>query len=90
VQLTRLCEEIAVTTDARPLDNRAPSDGFGARYAGYPAITVTCRDEHGLAPWHHRRSDLPEHVDPAALAAAEEFCVELAERLDARVGPELD
>ena len=51
-----------------PLDNRAASDGFAARSAGYPAITVTCRDEHGLAPSHHRRSDLPEHVDPAALA----------------------
>ena len=65
------------------------SDGFAARYAGYPAITVTCRDEHGLAPLHHRRSDLPEHVERDALAAAEEFCVELAEGLDATRGPEL-
>ncbi len=88
-QLTGLCDEIAAGADVRPLDNRAASDGFGARYAGYPAITITCRDENGLAPRHHRRSDLPEHVDPAALAAAEEFCVELAELLDARVGPEL-
>ncbi len=89
VQLTGLCEEIAPAAGARPLDNRAPSDGFAARYAGYPAITVTCRDEHGLAPRHHRRSDLPEHVEPETLLAAEEFCVELVERLDARVGPEL-
>ncbi len=89
MQLTGICEEIAAGTDIRPLDNRAASDGFGARSAGYPAITVTCRDEYGLAPRHHRRSDLPEHVDPAALTAAEELCVELAERLDARVGPDL-
>ena len=89
VQLTGLCEEVAAGDGARPLDNRAPSDGFAARYAGYPSITVTCRDEQGLAPRHHRRSDLPENVEPAALAAAEEFCVELIERLDARVGPEL-
>ena len=68
---------------------RAASDGFAARYAGYPAITVTCRDEHGRAPRHHRRSDLPEHVEPESLAAAEELCVELAERLDATVGPDL-
>ena len=88
-QLTALCEEVAAGEGARPLDNRAASDGFAARYAGYPAITVTCRDEQGLARRHHRRSDLPEHVEPAALAAAEEFCVELIERLDARVGPEL-
>jgi len=89
VQLTGLCEEIAAGTGARALDNRAPSDGFAARYAGYPAITVTCRDELGLAARHHRRSDLPEYVEAEALAAAEEFCVELIERLDARVGPEL-
>ena len=44
----------------------------------------------GFAPRHHRRSDLPEHVQRSSLAAAEEFCVELIERLDARVGAELD
>lgn len=84
-QLTRLCEE----ANARPVAVRAASDGFAARYAGYPAITVTCRDEHGRAPLHHRRADLPEHVERDALAAAEELCVELAEGLDATVGPDL-
>ena len=75
---------------ATALDNRAPSDGFAASSAGDAALTVTCRDELGLAPRHHRRSDLPEHVQRSALADAEEFCVELIERLDARVGAELD
>ncbi|MBN1529790.1 MAG: M28 family peptidase [Thermoleophilaceae bacterium] len=84
-QLAGLCREAG----AQPVDVRSASDGFAARYAGYPAITVTCRDEHGRSPWHHRRSDLPEHVEPEALAAAEELCVELAEGLDATVGPEL-
>ena len=50
---------------------------------------MTCRDEHGRAPLHHRRADLPEHVERDALAAAEELCVELAEGLDATVGPDL-
>jgi Zn-dependent M28 family amino/carboxypeptidase len=92
-QLVDLSREIAADLGdpaPRPLDNRAPSDGFRSAYAGYPSLTVTCRDELGLAPRHHRRSDLPEHVDPAAIAAAEELCVELARRLDALVGPELD
>jgi len=84
-QLTRLCEDAG----ARPVAIRAASDAFAARYAGYPAITVTCRDEHGRASFHHRHGDLPENVEPAALAGAEELCVELAEGLDATVGPEL-
>jgi hypothetical protein len=84
-QLARLCE----AAGARPVAVRAASDGFAARYAGYPAITVTCRDEHGRAPLHHRHGDLPEQIEPEALAAAEELCVELAEGLDATVGPEL-
>jgi Peptidase family M28 len=84
-QLTRLCEEAG----ARPVDIRAATDGYAARYAGYPAITLTCRDDRGRAPLHHRRADLPEHVEPEALAAAEELCVELAEGLDATVGPDM-
>ena len=92
-QVAALAGEIAAAAGPdgpRALDNRAPSDGFAASSAGYAALTVTCRDELGLAPRHHRRSDLPEHVERRSLAAAEEFCVELIERLDARVGAELD
>jgi hypothetical protein len=39
--------------------------------------------------FHHRRVDLPERIDPGALADAEDFCAELIRRLDANVGPEL-
>jgi hypothetical protein len=81
----RLTEPFAAA-GAAPLDNRAPSDGFRAAYAGYPAVTVTARDELGLSPWHHRRGDLPEHVDAEVLAAAEELCADAIERLDARLG----
>ena len=72
-QLAALAGEIAVdgrSDGPRALDNRAPSDGFAASSAGYAALTVTCRDELGLAPRHHRRSDLPEHVQRRALADA--------------------
>jgi hypothetical protein len=91
-QLVRLCAEIAADArdDApRALDNRAPSDGFTAAFRGYASVTVTCRGELGLAPRHHRRSDLPEHVEKAALAAAEAFVAELVARVDAELGPEL-
>jgi hypothetical protein len=71
---------------SRPLDDRAPTDAFAARWAGYGAMTVTCRDELGLAPRHHRRTDLLEHLEPGSLASAEDFCAELIERLDARAG----
>ena len=88
-QVVALCEEIAArpvpTGRGRSTTARA-SDGFAARSAGYAALTVTCRDELGLAPRHHRRSDLPEHVERRSLADAEEFCVELIERLDAERG----
>jgi Zn-dependent M28 family amino/carboxypeptidase len=85
VQLAQLCREAG----AKPIAVRSAGDAFAARYAGYPAITVTCRDDHGRSPRHHRRSDLPEHVEPEAMAAAEDLCAEVAERLDATVGPEL-
>jgi hypothetical protein len=91
-QVVEACEEIAADSPAPapgPLVNRSASDGFAARSAGYPSLTVTCRDELGLAPLHHRRMDLPEMIDPASLADAEEFCAELIRRLDAGVGPEL-
>ncbi len=91
-QVVRACEEIAADSPApapRPLANRAASDGFAARSAGYPSLTVTCRDELGLAPFHHRRLDLPETIDAGALADAEDFCSELIRRLDATLGPEL-
>ena len=52
-QLATLAGEIAAEAGRdgpRALDNRAPSDGFAASSAGYAALTVTCRDELGLAP----------------------------------------
>jgi Zn-dependent M28 family amino/carboxypeptidase len=91
-QVVHACEEIAADSPApapRPLANRSASDGFAARSAGYPSLTVTCRDELGLAPFHHRRLDLPETIDADALAATEDFCAELIRRLDATLGPEL-
>jgi Peptidase family M28 len=84
VQLTGLCEALAEDDEdahARPLVNRAPSDGYAARAAGLPAITITCRNELDYAP--HR-------LDVESLRRAEAFCAELIARIDAELGPNLD
>jgi hypothetical protein len=82
-QLTGLCEEVAEDDEdagARPLVNRAPSDGYAARAAGLPAVTITCRDELDLAA---------QRVDLESLRRAEAFCAELISRGDAELGPNL-
>jgi hypothetical protein len=91
VQLVGLCEEVAEDSEqeARGLVNRAASDGYAARSAGFPAVTITCRNALDYLPDHHRPADTPERLDPDALDRALAFCSELVERLDAEVGPDL-
>jgi hypothetical protein len=92
-QLVKLCEEIAEDDEsagARAIVNRSASDGYAARSAGYPAITITCRNALDYTPGHHRPSDIPERIDPQALERAEGFCDELLRRLDAEIGPDLE
>jgi hypothetical protein len=75
-QLVRLAEDVP----ARPLSNRVPSDGFAARSAGIASITIGCRSEAG---------DATARLDERALGAAEALCLELIERIDSELGPEL-
>jgi Peptidase family M28 len=85
-QLVQLCHAIAEDDEdenafgARAIVNRSPSDGFAARSAGVPAITISCRG---------RLDYVPARVDSEAIERAEGFCAELIQRLDAEVGPEL-
>jgi hypothetical protein len=85
-QLVQLCQAIAEDDEdenafgARPIVNRSPSDGYAARSAGLPAVTITCRG---------RLDYVPDRVDPEALERAEVFCAELIRRLDAELGPDL-
>jgi hypothetical protein len=79
-QLTKLCAAVAEDTGGRPLVNRVPSDGYAARSAGFPAVTVSCRNALDHAP---------ERLDEEAFARAEAFCLELIGRLDAELGPDL-
>ena len=81
LQLVKLCEEIAEDEEGpRALVNRSASDGYLARAAGLPAITISCRGRTGAAA---------PRVDSDAVARAEAFCAELIERLDAELGPDL-
>jgi hypothetical protein len=77
-QLLSLSEEI--DDDARPIVNRAVSDGAAATGRGFAAITITCRDRLDYASGR---------VEEAALERTEAFLVELIERLDAEVGPSI-
>jgi hypothetical protein len=85
-QLVQLCRAIAEDDEdenafgARAMTNRSPSDGYAARSAGLPAITISCRG---------RLDYIPARVDNEAIARAEGFCAELIRRLDAEVGPDL-
>jgi hypothetical protein len=94
VQLVEICQQIAEDDDegsfsARPLVNRTISDGCLARWRGYPAITITCRNVLDYVPDHHRPTDTPGRVEQAALDRALGFCDELIERVDAQLGPEI-
>ena len=85
-QLVELCEAIAEDDEdenafgARPITGRSPSDGYAARSAGLPAITIGCRGRLDCGP---------ARVDAEAIERAEGFCAELIRRLDAEVGPDL-
>jgi hypothetical protein len=95
-QLVEICDQIAEddregedTFAARSLSSRHTSDGYATRSAGYPAITVSCRNALDYTPEHHQPSDLPGRVDDDALERAHGFLCELIERLDATIGPDL-
>jgi hypothetical protein len=94
-QLVQLYEQIVADDEggrafaARGLVLRAPTDAYIARLAGFPAITLCCREALDYAPEHHRVGDVPARVDDRALERAIGFCSELVRRLDADLGPEL-
>ena len=75
---------------ARGVVSRTASDGYAARSAGFPAITISCRNAVDYVPTHHQPGDTPDRIDDEALERAFGFCSELIERLDATVGPDLD
>ena len=75
---------------ARPLVSRSATDAFAARAAGYPAITISCRNALDYAPNYHQLTDTPDKIELEALERAYGFCCELIDRLDERIGPDLE
>ena len=94
-RLRGLCEQLAREDaeegryGARPVTIASTNDAVVARRARFPAVTVTCRDEHGAAPELHRHSDTPDRIDDAALDRAFGFCSELIELIDEEIGPDV-
>ena len=66
------------------------TDAFRARVAGYPAIAVGCANELGYAPGFHQPTDTADTIEPQALQRAYEFCSELIELIDEKIGPQLE
>jgi hypothetical protein len=94
-RLRALCEQLADEDaddgryGARPVAIRAVNDAVAARRAGFPALTVTCRDDGDDAPDLHRHSDTPERIEDVALERAFGFCSELIELIDEEIGPDV-
>ena len=94
--LVRLCEELR-DEDAeepyyrvRPIVSRSGTDAQRARAKGYPAIAIGATNELGYAPHYHQPSDTPDTLDEDTLRRAYDFCSELIELIDERIGPELE
>ncbi|MEX2196792.1 MAG: M28 family peptidase [Thermoleophilaceae bacterium] len=75
--LLELCEEI---DEGRPVVSRGVSDAHLARMRGYPALSVSCLNAMDYAL---------DRVDEDALERGYDFCCELVELVDERIGPDL-
>lgn len=95
-RLIELCEEIAeedgeeARFGAKPVVSRQTSDAHPARTRGYPATTISCLNALDYVPNYHQPTDIAERVEPDALERAFGFCSVLIERIDARIGPDLE
>jgi Zn-dependent M28 family amino/carboxypeptidase len=92
-RLVELCEALAESDrdadrrfGAEPLRHGGAGDSLPPRLAGFPAIGITCRNEHGVVPHLHQPTDTPERVDPDALERAHAFTLELVRLLDRDLG----
>ncbi|MEA2427049.1 MAG: hypothetical protein QOF37_677 [Thermoleophilaceae bacterium] len=94
-RLVELCDQIAQEDaeerryGARPITIRSPGDSAAVRRAGFPAITISCREPGGHAANLRRHTDVPAAVDDAALDRAFGFCSELIELIDEAIGPDV-
>ena len=94
--LVALCDQLREEDDedpyyrVKPAVARIATDAHRARVAGYPAMAIGCTNEAGYPPHFHQPSDTPETIDRDSLQRAYEFCSELVELIDEKIGPELE
>lgn len=94
-RLVAICEEIADADEngrfgARAHVSRQTSDTVPVHARGHPAIKVSCLGALDYQPNYHQPTDTPDRVDPEALERAFGFCSALIERMDERLGPDLE
>jgi Zn-dependent M28 family amino/carboxypeptidase len=94
--LIALCEQLR-EEDAdeqyygvQPIVSRIATDAHRARVAGYPAIAIGCVGDQGYPPHFHQSTDTPETIDADSLQRAYEFCSELIELIDEKIGPQIE
>jgi hypothetical protein len=83
-------EDTAERVGVRGFVSRTVSDGYAARSAGFPAITITCKGRLDYTATHHQLADTADRIDDDALERAYAFSCELIEKLDQTVGPDLE
>jgi hypothetical protein len=90
--LSELCDEVRDQerdASAQPMPELGLADAGVAAQHGYSAIRIACLPQPTFAPEYHRPSDTPDRLEPEALERAFEFCSQLIERIDNRLGAHL-
>jgi hypothetical protein len=68
---------------SRPHRGRGITPALPARFAGLPAITIGCLDDHGLVPRSHQRGDAPEAVQRDSIDELLGLALTLVDAIDA-------
>lgn len=93
--LIELCDQVSEEDEAGRLGAQAMprlglAEGAVAAHHGFKAIRIACLPAPTFAPEYHRPTDTPDRLDPEAPERAFEFCSQLIERIDTRLGAHLD
>jgi len=94
--LVALCDQLRAEDEeddyygVKPIVSRIATDAHRARVAGYPAIAIGCTNEQGYPPHYHQHTDTVETLEPDSLQRAYEFCSELVELIDEKIGPQIE
>jgi hypothetical protein len=79
-------EDRAGRLAAEPMPQLGLADASVAARNGFRAIRIACLPEPTFAPEYHLPTDTPDRLEPEAIERAYEFCSQLIERIDQRLG----